>query len=209
MVIYRLQPLNFSLAAGSHILSPDAAAELHDATSVLEAAEREAARLRQQAEIAFDIEKARGHAEGRREAEEQAAARLVQETSLLERKLQAIEIELVDIVVGCVRQILRDYGDMDLAQSLIRNALQRMRSERTVRLRVPPTRLEEVRANTDQLLQEFSEIELIDVVADETLEPPRMAVESTLGRIDLDVDQGLERLRTILLNAISGMKTDV
>ena len=206
MVIYRLQQLGFSLAAGSHILSADAAEELHDATSFLEVAESEAARLRQEAQIAYDIEKARGHAAGRREAEEQAAARLIEETSLLDQKVRSLEAGLVDLVVDCVRQILREFDDRPLVQSLIRGALERMRSETTVQLRVAPGWLKEVRDSATQLVREFAEIELIDVVADDSLEPPRMVIESTLGRIDLDLDKGLERIRPMLQ---TGMRADV
>jgi len=206
MVTYRLRELGFSLAAGSHILSPSAAEELHEATSVLEAAEQHASRLKQEAEVAYDIQKARGHAEGRLVAEEQAAARLIDETHLLARRLGSLEAELVDVVIECVRQILHEYDGRDLAQSLVRSALQRMRSERTVQLRVPPSRIKDIRASTDQLLQEFAEIELIDVVADDRLEPPRLVVESAVGRIDLDLEQGVERLRSIFQNAASGMR---
>jgi len=205
-VTYRLGELCFSLAAGSHILSPDAAEELHEAASLLEVAEQQAARIREEAEVAFDIQKARGHAEGRRVAEEQAAARLIDETHLLAGRLQALETEVVNIVIDCVRQILHEYDDRDLAQSLVHNALQRMRSEKTVQLRVPPSRVKDIRASTDQLLREFAEIELIDVVADDRLEPHRLVVESPTGRIDLDLEQGVERLRSIFQNAASGIR---
>ncbi|GGA64929.1 hypothetical protein GCM10011385_18410 [Nitratireductor aestuarii] len=206
MVTYRLRELGFSLAAGSHILSPDAAEELHEAASLLEVAEQQAARIMEEAEVAFDIQKARGHAEGRREAEEQAAARLIDETHLLAGRLQALETEVVNIVIDCVRQILHEYDDRDLAQSLVHNALQRMRSEKTVQLRVPPSRVKDIRASTDQLLREFAEIELIDVVADDRLELHRLVVESPTGRIDLDLEQGVERLRSIFQNAASGIR---
>ena len=206
MVTYRLRELGFSLAAGSHILSPDAAEELHEAASLLEVAEQQAARIREEAEVAFDIQKARGHAEGRREAEEQAAARLIDETHLLAGRLQALETDVVNIVIDCVRQILHEYDDRDLAQSLVHNALQRMRSEKTVQLRVPPSRVKDIRASTDQLLREFAEIELIDVVADDRLELHRLVVESPTGRIDLDLEQGVERLRSIFQNAASGIR---
>jgi len=206
MVTYRLRELGFSLAAGSHILSPDAAEELHEAASLLEVAEQQAARIMEEAEVAFDIQKARGHAEGRREAEEQAAARLIDETHLLAGRLQALETDVVNIVIDCVRQILHEYDDRDLAQSLVHNALQRMRSEKTVQLRVPPSRVKDIRASTDQLLREFAEIELIDVVADDRLELHRLVVESPTGRIDLDLEQGVERLRSIFQNAASGIR---
>jgi len=206
MVTYRLRELGFSLAAGSHILSPDAAEELHEAASLLEVAEQQAALIMEEAEVAFDIQKARGHAEGRREAEEQAAARLIDETHLLAGRLQALETEVVNIVIDCVRQILHEYDDRDLAQSLVHNALQRMRSEKTVQLRVPPSRVKDIRASTDQLLREFAEIELIDVVADDRLELHRLVVESPTGRIDLDLEQGVERLRSIFQNAASGIR---
>lgn len=171
---YRLKQLGLDLPAGSHILPPEQARQLHDATELLDAAREEAAR------------------------------QLVRETELLQVRLEALEAELADVVVDCVRAIMRDFDDRSVAFSLVRAALEKMRREKSLHLRVPPSLIKEVRAEIGLLRSEFAGIETIDVVVDQSLVPPRMILESGIGRIDLDVGQGIERLRSVLKSALSG-----
>lgn len=199
---YRLKELNLRLPAGSHILTKETALQLHEATTLLETAEAEAARIRGEAQIAFEKERERGYAEGQRQADLDAVSRLVNETELLTGKLVELESELTGLVVDCVHRIMQGFNDHEKARSLIRSALQRMRKEKIVQLRVPPGWSQEIRASTDSVLSEFAEIELIDVFEDETLKPPRIIVESGLGRIDIDLERGIDGLRD-LFHAIS------
>lgn len=201
---YRLKQLGLDLPAGSHILPPEQARQLHDATELLDAAREEAARLVEKATTVYEAEKARGYAEGLRRAGEEAARQLVRETELLQVRLEALEAELADVVVDCVRAIMRDFDDRSVAFSLVRAALEKMRREKSLHLRVPPSLIKEVRAEIGLLRSEFAGIETIDVVVDQSLVPPRMILESGIGRIDLDVGQGIERLRSVLKSALSG-----
>src|SRR5690606_996683 len=129
------------------------------------------------------------------------------ETDLLAQRLVNVEAELTDLVVASVGRIIHGFSDDEKARSLIRSALQRMQREKNIRLCVAPGRFQDVRAIVDSLLREFPGKELIDVYEDETLEPPRIVVESDLGRVDIDLERGIDKLR-MLLRGGSSIKED-
>lgn len=196
--IYRLKQLDLALPAGSHILPQGEAAGLHEAAGILETAEAEASRIRGEAKAVYEAERARGYAEGIGKAELDTAARLIAETELLGRRLSDVESKLAELVIGCVRRIMEGFSDDEKARSFVRSALKRMRQESRVELRVPPAKVKEARASAANLVDEFPEIDLIDVVEDNSLEPRKLILESPLGRIAIDLDGGLEHLRHLL-----------
>lgn len=195
---YRLKNLDFQLPTGSHILSVDAMAALMSATTLVSEAEASAAQIRENAQTVFTTERARGYAEGYRQAEIEAAALLFKENALLEKKLAQLEAELSALVVDCVRRLVDDFSDNEKAVSFIRTALRKMRSEKAVHVRVSPDRLAEIRISAEKLFSEFSEIDLIDVIEDDALKPSRIVVESAFGRIEADLDDSIARLHQLL-----------
>ena len=196
---YRLKNLDFQLPTGSHILSADEMATLISASALISEAEASAAQIREDAQAVFTTERARGYAEGYRQAEIDAAAFLFSENALLAEKLTQLETDLSALVVDCVRRLVDDFSDSEKAVSFIRSALRKMRSEKAVHVRVSPDRITEIRGSVKKLFNEFSEIDLIDVIEDAALKPSRIIIESAFGRIEADLDDSIARLHQLLL----------
>lgn len=196
--IYRLAGLGLGAAAPDGILPAAALAEMDAAGLLLERAQAEASAQAEAARAAYEAEKARGLAEGRAEARREAAARLIAEHGALDRALAELEGELAELVLATVRRLIQRFDGAELATELTRSALATMRSEKRAQLHVPPEVQDIVRAALPELLADYPEIELIDVIADAGLAPPSLRLESALGVVDFVLDDTLDGLRRLL-----------
>ena len=195
---YRLKETGFRLSAGAHILAKESVAPLDGATAILDQADAAAERIVRQARDAFEAERRRGYEEGAARARMEAVERLVGESTLLDRKLAELEGELAQIVVQAVSRLVESFDDHEKAQSLVRTALRKMRREKRVELRVSPSQYGQMRAAISGIIEEFPEIDLVDVVEDATLSGPQVIVETAIGRVEGDLGRNLRELEHAL-----------
>jgi type III secretion protein L len=199
---YRLKELGFSLAAGAHVLPKDAVEPLAAATALVDEAHRSAEQIVADAREAYEAEKRRGYEEGLALAKLEAARMLLAETDLLDRKLAGAEAELTDVVVTAVRRLVQGFSDREKAEILVRAALKQMRREKKAELRVSHEQYFELRESITGILQEFPEVELVDVVEDPTLVAPQVIVETSIGRVEGDIGRHLDELEAIVTGTI-------
>jgi type III secretion protein L len=109
-----------------------------------------------------------------------------------------MEQDLADLVLATVRRLIQRFDGAELAIDLTRSALATMRSEKRAQLHVPPEVYDPVRAALPELLADYPEIELIEVVAAPGLAPPSLRLESALGVVDFVPDETLDGLRRLL-----------
>src|SRR5690606_6224672 len=129
------------------------------------------------------------------------------ESALLDRKLAEIESGLVEIVVASVRRLIHGFDDREKAISLVRAALKQMRREKKAELRVSPEQYQEMRAAIGEIIRDFPEIELVDVVEDATLVSPQIIVETGIGRVEGDLGRNLDALEETLRDVAAGFAT--
>lgn len=196
--VYDLKGLGLGLAAPGGILRRETLAAIEDAALIRARAEAEAARTAERAEAAFHAEMARGHAEGLAQAARDAAARLMAEQAALDAALAQVEVALGDLVLRCVQQILRSYDDEGLARETVRSALASMRTERRAQLHVSPGGQEAVRSALDDLVADFPEIEVVDLIVDPDLTAPNLRLESSLGVVEFVLDDTFADLHRLL-----------
>lgn len=195
---YRLRPLGHGLAAPSGVVKAADLAELGQAGDILTEAERQAARIRAEAEEVYQSEKRRGYAEGRAEAEAERAVRRIEDVARIDARLADLESELGGVVFACVRQIIEGFEDQALAEQVARSALASMRSEQRGQLYVSTAALKHTRAALPDLLKDFPEIELIDVIEDANLTAPDVRLESAMGVVTFVLDDTLAALKRLL-----------
>ncbi|MEJ1160535.1 type III secretion system stator protein SctL [Prosthecomicrobium sp. N25] len=198
---YRLNALGFALPAGTHVLGPAETGALNGAADLVAAAEAEAARIVEAARAAYEEEKARGRADGLAEAQLAAVDRLVEESRVLDEGLAAVERGLADLVVYCVRRLVDGFSANEQAEAVVRAALKQMRRAARAQVRVAPAQYAPVKAAVERMMANFPEMELIDVVEDAALDPPRVIVESAIGRVDGDLGARLHDMVAILTRA--------
>lgn len=195
---YRLKELGFRLAAGAHVVRRAAFEPVEAAAEIVAEAERKAASIVAGAEAAHAAERARGYEDGLAMARIEAAERLLGESAALDRRLAGVEHELVDIVAASVRRLIDDFDDRTKAETLVRTALRQMRREKRAELRVSPAQFGEMRQSIDRIVADFPEVDLVDIVEDDTLSAPQIIVETAIGRVEGDLGRSLDELVAIL-----------
>ena len=205
---YRLNKLGFRLAAGAHVVRAAEAAPLDAAEALVQAAEREAESIRTEARRAYQEEKKRGYEEGLEQARLQAVGRILEESKVLDDSLHGLERELTGIVVHAVRKLIDGFSDEERAEAILRSALKQMRREKRIQLSVAPSQAQHFRDRIAGIVRDFPEVDLVDVVEDPALDPPRVLVESSVGRVDGHFAQRLDELEEILRRAAVAVTED-
>lgn len=195
---YRLNELGFRLPAGVQILTPEAAGTADAATAIVDAAERRAAEIVAEAEAAYRAKCEEGYAAGQEQAKRENLERVLGESLELDRALRGMEADVVRLVGLCVRKLMAEFDDTARAESVVRGALRQMRREKRAELRVSPIQFSHFKGAIASLISDFPEIELVDVVEDATLTPPKIILESRVGRVEADVTGQLKALDTML-----------
>lgn len=195
---YRLSEFGYALPAGAQMLDARAVEAMDAAAGLVEAAELRAAAIVGDAEAAHEAERRRGYAAGLEEAGREALRRLLDEGAALDAGLAALEAELAGLVASCVRRLMSDFDDLARAESVVRDALKRIRREKRAELRVSPAQFAAFKSSIGALVAEFPEMELVDVVEDPSLAAPAVVLESRVGRVEADVSAELEALDALL-----------
>lgn len=198
---YRIAELGLSLPAQACLLRAGQVADLAVATDLIAAAEEHARIVGLQAEQNYHRELQRGYEEGLSRARLDAFQRLLAEDSELEIRLQDLGRDLARVVFNCVRKLVDGFADEELAVAMFRSALKQMRRERRAELRVSPSVGQGIKARLGELLRDFPEVELIDVVEDTGLQGSRMILETSIGRVDGDMSIRLRELEEILVRS--------
>lgn len=136
----------------------------------------------------------RGYAEGRAQADQEAAARMVASVGRSIDYLGLIEEQLIGAVLTGVRKVLDSFDDLELTTKIARNALKVVRTERHVTLRVAPGSEEGVRERVSEILKGYSSVGMLEVVADHRLADQGCILETELGVVDASLETQLNAL---------------
>lgn len=196
--ILRLRHMGLAADPPNGILRAADLGAISTADVLTRAAEERAAELTAGAEAVLAEERARGHAEGMETARAEAAGLMLTTLGRIDQRLGGLEAELGGLVHDCVRQIINRYSDQELALELARAGLATMRDQRRGQLFVDPEVQQQVLAALGEMLAEFPEIDLIDVIPDPSLKAPDLRLESDLGVVSFSLNATLQDLRQLL-----------
>ena len=171
------------------------------ANSYLEAAKREARRLRVEANEAFEDERRRGFEEGRKEGAAAAARLLAETTARADRHLADADVQLVDLAMAVVRRIL---GEMDIRQQTLRavhHALTKQRKDQPLVIYASPELVDQLRIQIGETVDEEAG-HLITVEADPRLEVGECRLASNVGFVELGIEAQLHAVHQGLLDGL-------
>ena len=161
--------------------------------SFLEAAKREAKRIRTEAVEAFEAEKRRGFEEGRREGAE-AAARVLAETKFkADRHLAESDDQLVDLAMAIVQRVLGNLDARQLILKAVHHALTKQRQDRSIVVHTSPEIVDQLRLQLDQSFDD-SVRHLVTVEADPKLDVGECRMATDVGFVELGVEAQLRAL---------------
>ena len=178
-----------------------------EAETVLDEAREQAEKTLSDARQTYEEEKARGRAEGVAEAQGDVAAQILEVVSRSVDFLAGAEAEVARIVLACLRKILGDFPDEELVIRAARAALQVVRNEPRVTLRVSTDVESDVRKRVGDILSGNGEVSFLEVVGDERIGRGGCRLESEAGVVDASIDQQLQALEDALNTRVQAPST--
>ena len=203
--VYRLSDIGLAVPGGTRVIKSATVASVDEAEIIIDAARARAAEIVAESEAIYEARRIEGYRDGLAEAARETLAETVATQAELDAALKTIEGRLSALVVNCVASILGEAADVDLAESLTRTALTKMRQEERAQLFVPMDLVEPMRARIDAILATFPEVELLDVVGDASLSAPTVVLQSGLGRVRCNLDDTLAELDATIRGALGDL----
>ncbi len=144
---------------------------------------------------AFEAEQQRGYREGREAARLEQTANMIEIISQTVDYFAKVEAQMVDLVMDAVRRIANDFDDREKVIKVVRNSLALVRNQKHITVKVHPSRLDELRANTRSLEDAYPGIENIEAIADPGIAEDACLIESDIGQVEASMSGQIEALR--------------
>jgi len=175
---------------------------LLDADRTRTEAREEAEALRRAAQEAYEQQKRQGYEDGMAQAREEQAESLFLNAERTVSYLNNLEHDLAAVVVDAVRKIIGEFDDRTLTMAIVTKALETVRNQAKVTLRVPPEAADDLRARIRTLETAFPDIGFIEVVADRQLKPGSCLLASDIGIVDASIEGQVAALERSLRRRI-------
>ncbi|OWT72717.1 MULTISPECIES: HrpE/YscL family type III secretion apparatus protein [unclassified Achromobacter] len=190
------------VAAGGKVVRASDYSRWVRAKHVLGEARVQAKVIRDHAREEHVAERERGYQEGLREARAVQVAEIDATLRQARAYLDAIEGEMVDLVMDCVREIIGELDAGERIVRIVRGALGRARRQKQAVLRLHTDDVATVLAWRDDLLAEFPAVEDLDIVATAQMARGACRVETEIGVIEAGVDAQLAALEQALRRSV-------
>ncbi len=166
-----------------------------EAQDIIVMANEQADGIIDDAEKAYQQERERGYQDGLDVSKIEQAEQMLKVVSRTINYLSDVEKSLADILLSGVKKIIGEFDQEQLAVNLVRNALQHVRNEKQVTIRIPPSQYNMVKAKLNSILADYKGVGFIDLVADPRLSTGDCIMESEIGVVDASVDVQLIALQ--------------
>jgi len=169
-------------------------ATLVESSSLLEAARLEAEEVRRMALDAYLRERARGYEEGVMQAKQEQTERMIGLVSESIRYLEQFEHQLSSLVLESVKKILGSFSDTELLGKIVANALQIVRLQARVTVRVAPEHHAPLLAQVDDLRSGYPSIRLLEIQSDPHVAKGECVVDTEIGTVTTGIETQLEAI---------------
>lgn len=184
------------------ILKASEYATLLEANAVLDAAKAEAEQIRKDAESLYESEKQRGYEDGLFEAKMEMTEQMITTVEQTVDYLASVEQDIVNIVTEALEKVVTDIDAHDLIVNVVRHALQVVRSEKKVSVRVAPQNVDVLNDKLNEILALYPAILELQVQPDSRLNDQGCIIESPIGIVDASLDGQLDALKMAFQKAI-------
>lgn len=187
--------LHARIAPGTRVVKAAEVAAWADAEGLLSAARAQADAIVAGAQAAFEDERQRGFAEGMAEAQLEQAEKMIETVSRTVDYFAKVETDMVALVMSAVRKIIDGYDEEERVLLVVKNALAVVRNQKQMTLRLPPTRVDGVRARVNELLAAYPGVGYLDIVPDARLQGEACILESEIGLVEASIDGQIAALQ--------------
>ena len=176
------------------------------AEQVLEAARKLAEQIAAEARAAYEQQKKEGREEGILQGKTEIAERMLEGVSRSVDYLEGMENAVVDIVMKSLASVLGEMNEKDLVCRVVRRALQRVRDQKKILLKVCVDDAEAVQARLDEMVRAYPGIGLVQVQPDPRLGPRECILETEMGVVDASLDKQLATIEKSFRQHLSGAR---
>lgn len=182
----------FTLRSSGRLVKAEEVAAANTAAETLASAEAEAARIREEAKVAFEDEKKRGYEEGLAQGRMEIAEKKLEMLDETVSYMESVESRMADIVMKALHKCVEEIGDQELVVQVVRKVMSAViRTQKQVTLKVAPDMAPVVRERLSQILADYPTVEHIDVIEDDRLKGSACMIETEAGVADGSVDSQL------------------
>ena len=179
----------FALASDRRLVKAAEVATVRTAEEIIAAAEADAARIRDEAKVAFEEEKKKGYEKGLADGKLEIS---MQKLDLIDSSvafMESVENKMADVVLKALRSCVVEIGDKEMVIQIVRKTMNAViRTQRQVTLRVAPEMVDVVRARIAELKVDYTTIETLDVVEDPRLKGTACVLETEAGVAEASAD---------------------
>ena len=195
---------DFALTSDRRLVKASDVATVNSADEIVAAAEAEAARIREEAKVAFEAEKKRGYNEGLQKGKLEIAMQKLDLVDSSVAFMENVEEKMSEIVMKALKSCVAEIGDREMVIQIVRKTMAAViRTQRQVTLKVAPELVETVRARVSELTATFPTIETFDVVEDPRLKGSACVLETEAGVADASVESQLAAIERSLKKHIA------
>jgi type III secretion protein L len=195
---------DFVLATDRRLVKATEMATVRSAEEIIAAAEADAARIREEAKVAFEEEKKRGYDKGISDGKMEIA---MQKLDLLDSSvafMEGVEQKMADVVMKALKSFVVEVGDREMVVNIVRKTLNAViRTQRHVTLKVAPEMVGVVKERVAAFRQDYPTVETFDVIEDSRLKGSACILETEAGVADASVETQLAAIEKSLQRHIA------
>lgn len=200
--LFQLTHNTLSAAPNTKILKTKDVQNFLEAEEILSAAKKRAEEILSEAEKAYNERKEQGYLDGQEEGKLEHAEKIMETVLSSVEFIENIEHTIVDIVYESVAKVIGELDSSERIVKIVRTALQHVRNQQQIIVRVSPDDEKYVRTALAAMLQNRQGNGFLDVSADPRLKQGACILESELGVIDASLETQLKAIENALRNKI-------
>lgn len=193
--MFRLTEGSIRPAAGTKLLKAEEYGLLLEADALLAAAKKQAEEMEQKAREAYAQKREEGYRDGMEEGKLEHAEKMMETILSSVEFIEGIEDTLVSVVNQAIRKIIGDMDDKERIVRIVRTALNTVRGQQKVTVRVAPADEAAVsEALAAMTAGSSSGSAFLTIMADARLPRDSCILESELGVVDASLETQLKAL---------------
>ena len=192
--MFRLSEKTVGPAAGTKLIKAEEYGLFLEADALLTAARNHAADMKARAEEAYEQRREEGYRDGLEEGKLEHSEKMMETILSSVEFIEGIEDTLVNVVNQAIRKIIGDMDDRDRIVRIVRTALNTVRGQQKVTVRVAPADEEAVAQALSAMTAGSSGTAFLTIVADARLARDSCILESELGVVDASLETQLKAL---------------
>ena len=195
---------NFNLQSDRRLVKSEQVATVRTADEIIATAEAEAARIRQEAKLAYEEERKRGYEKGLSDGKMEIAMQKLDLVDASVAFMENVEAKMADVVMKALKSCVVEIGDEAMVVNIVRKTMSAViRTQKHVTLKVAPEMADVVKAKLAGIMEGYTTVETMDVVGDPRVKGTGCILETEAGVADASVETQLAAIEKSLQRHIS------